>query len=61
MKINKLSNPAFSKGYRLRPATHKMIKKIQAELNTTQDRVVSSALKMYNIHIKNVIKINKGE
>jgi len=51
-----------SKGYRLRPSTHNMIKKIQNLSNSTQDKVIRAAMKMYTIHLKNNNNnISKGE
>ena len=47
-----------SKGYRLKPSTHNLIKKIQSHLSSTQDRVISSAMKLYYIQVKENI-INK--
>jgi hypothetical protein len=41
-----------SKGYRLRPATHNMIKKMQTRLSSTQEKIISSALKLYSEYIK---------
>jgi hypothetical protein len=53
-------NAAFkvSKGYRLKPSTHNMIKKIQHQLNGTQDKVISSAMKLYNEHLKKILLTN---
>jgi hypothetical protein len=36
-----------SKGYRLRPSTHKLIKQVQRSLNATQDRIISMAVKLF--------------
>jgi hypothetical protein len=41
-----------SKGYRLKPSTHNMIKRIQTRLSSTQEKVISSALKLYSEYIK---------
>lgn len=50
--IVKKPNNKISKGYRLKESTHKMIKRIQNELNSTQDKVISSALRMYFNQLK---------
>jgi hypothetical protein len=42
----------ISKGYRLKPSTHNLIKKIQLLFNYTQDKVISSALRMYYQQLK---------
>ena len=52
MKAVKNSFITVSKGYRLKPSTHSMIKKIQVNLNSTQDKVIRAAIKMYAVHIK---------
>ena len=36
-----------SKGYRLKPSTHNLVKKIQIVSNSTQDKVISRALRVY--------------
>src|SRR4030095_6447246 len=67
--INKKNT--VSKGYRLKPATHKLIKKVQRLLNTSQDTVISTAVKNLankfrsnnkesNLLNNSIIKINKG-
>jgi hypothetical protein len=58
MIMGKINGTTVSKGYRLKPSTHNMIKKIQTQLNSTQDKVISSALRLYYSHIKKTI-INK--
>jgi hypothetical protein len=45
-------SPKISKGYRLKLSTHKMIRKIQEELNSTQDKVISSAVRSYYLQIR---------
>jgi retron-type reverse transcriptase len=52
MRTGKITNLTVSKGYRLKPSTHNMIKKIQMHLNGTQDKVIRAAMKMYSVHIK---------
>ncbi|HJY63060.1 MAG TPA: hypothetical protein VJ455_02810 [Ignavibacteria bacterium] len=37
----------ISKGYRLKPSTHKLIKQVQSSLNITQDRIISTAVKLF--------------
>jgi len=49
---SKRQNPKISKGYRLKISTHNLIRKIQYELNSTQDKVISSALRAYYIQLK---------
>lgn len=40
---------AVAKGYRLKPATHKLIAKLQKKINGTKDDAISRACKMlYN-------------
>jgi len=38
------NHSTISKGYRLRPSTHKLIKQVQLSLNATQDKILSMAL-----------------
>lgn len=52
MKAGKNIVTTISKGYRLKPSTHNMIKKIQMNLNSTQDKVIREAIKLYSVHIK---------
>jgi len=49
MNIRKSTIP---RGYRLKASTHKLIKKVQAELNSTQDKVIARAIKLYYGTIK---------
>jgi hypothetical protein len=51
-KKDKIKKIKVSKGYRLKESTHRMIKRIQAELNSTQDKVISSALRAYYTQLK---------
>jgi len=61
MRTGKITNSTVSKGYRLKPSTHIMIKKIQMNLNSTQDKVIRAAIKLYSIHLKVVgHKTNNG-
>ena len=48
----KKQNPKISKGYRLKISTHNLIRKIQNEMNSTQDKVISSALRAYYAQLK---------
>jgi hypothetical protein len=43
----------ISKGYRLKPATHRLIKTVQKKLNLSQEKVIRAALRLY---CKNVNK-----
>ncbi len=52
MRADKNSVITVSKGYRLKPSTHNMIKKIQMNLNSTQDKVIRAAIKLYSVQIK---------
>ncbi|MEO8514427.1 MAG: hypothetical protein ABI543_12775 [Ignavibacteria bacterium] len=62
MKPGKNNTATISKGYRLKPSTHNMVKKIQNISNSTQDKVVRAAMKLYFIHLKsNFRNIPKGE
>jgi hypothetical protein len=44
----------ISKGYRLRNSTHKLIRKLQVELNSTQDKVVSMAIRKFYKELKEI-------
>lgn len=46
-------NTTVAKGYRLKPQTHKLIKKIQKKLNGSQEEIISEALKNYSVILKN--------
>jgi hypothetical protein len=37
----------ISKGYRLRPSTHKLIKQAQQSFNSTQDKIITKAIKLF--------------
>jgi hypothetical protein len=37
----------IARGYRLKPSTHRLIKKIQTELNLSQDKIISKAVKVF--------------
>jgi hypothetical protein len=37
----------ISKGYRLRPSTHRLIKQVQRTLHATQDKIISMAVKLF--------------
>jgi len=50
MKKNRTET--ISKGYRLKPETHELIKKIQKQLKVSRDRVISEALKHYSKKIE---------
>jgi ribosomal protein S24E len=45
----------ISKGYRLKPSTHKLIDKLQVMLNADQDTVVTRACKILYKELKNKI------
>lgn len=49
--MNIRKNNTTPKGYRLRPKTHKLIKKIQKQLKGSQEEVISEALKHYSLQI----------
>ena len=57
MKTGKTNMLKVSKGYRLKPSTHEMIKKIQLRLDSTQDNVISTALKLYNSQLRKQLLI----
>jgi hypothetical protein len=63
MKTNKKNNlkTTVSKGYRLKPSTHKLIKQVQRSLNATQDRILSTAIKLFRkeSEITGKQKVNK--
>jgi hypothetical protein len=47
MKSNKVS-----KGYRLKPATHRLIEKVQYKFKCSKDTVISEAVKLYYKEVK---------
>ena len=49
--MNIRKNTTVAKGYRLKPQTHKLIKKIQKQLKGSQEEVISEALKHYRPQI----------
>ena len=59
--MNIRKNITTAKGYRLKPQTHKLVKKIQKQINGSQEEVISEALKTYcrQISSKNKIGMNK--
>lgn len=54
MKIHKNTGSTVSKGYRLKPSTHNMIKKTQILVSGTQDKVIRAAMKLYMAQTKNI-------
>jgi len=46
MKNNK-NFTTVSKGYRLRPSIHRLIKQVQRSLNATQDKIIGTAIKLF--------------
>lgn len=48
-----MKNPTIPRGYRLKASTHRLIKKVQEELNLSQDKVILRAIKLYYASIKN--------
>jgi hypothetical protein len=53
-KLNSKSNKK-TRGYRLKPETHKLISKIQKMLNSDQDEAIASACNLfYTELIKNI-------
>jgi hypothetical protein len=51
--MNIRKNITIAKGYRLKPQTHKLIKKIQKQLKGSQEEIISEALKSYSIKLRN--------
>ncbi len=51
--------PKISKGYRLKPETHKLISILQARLKTDADSVISAACRKLHKEIKNNFNILK--
>lgn len=47
-----MKNPTIPRGYRLKASTHKLIKKVQEELNLSQDKVIVRAMRMYYSTVK---------
>ncbi len=43
----------ITRGYRLKNSTHNLIKKLQADLNKTHDKIISSALRNFYLKKKN--------
>lgn len=58
MKTGKTNIQTVPKGYRLKPSTHELIKRIQLRLHSTQDNVISSALKLYRSQLKKQLLTN---
>jgi hypothetical protein len=50
--IAKPKSKKFSKGYRLRPSTHKLIDKLQVMMKADQDTVINKACKMLYKELK---------
>ncbi len=48
-----------AKGYRLKNSTHKLIEKIQSQINGSMDTVVSRAVKLYYSQINNCPKLRE--
>lgn len=55
-KKNTQAQTKISKGYRLKPSTHRQIKKLQNSLNICQDSVMSMALRLLNEDAKTLRK-----
>ena len=55
------SQAKISKGYRLKPSTHRLIKQVQRSLNITQDKIITMAIKLFRKETGNKVKtrINK--
>ena len=51
--MNIRKNTTTAKGYRLKPQTHMLVKKIQKQLNGSQEEILSEALKTYCFILKN--------
>jgi hypothetical protein len=49
-----MKNSTIPRGYRLKASTHKLIKKVQMELHSSQDKIISRAVKLYYVSIKNI-------
>jgi len=45
----------ISKGYRLKPATHRLIKAVQKRLNLSQEKVIRAAIALYYKNTKKLI------
>jgi len=54
-----MKNNTIARGYRLKASTHKLIKKVQEELNLNQDKVILRAVKMYYKSIKTSREIHR--
>lgn len=59
MVMSNKKNTTIAKGYRLKPETHKLIKKIQKKLKGSQETVISEALKNFSLQID--IKTNNNQ
>jgi len=61
-----MKSQTIARGYRLKAATHKLIKKVQDEFNLSQDKVILRAVKLFYKSIKSAEDpaskvINTGE
>lgn len=48
----------IARGYRLKASTHKLIKKMQTELNLSQEKVILKAIRLYYKSIIDSGKVN---
>jgi hypothetical protein len=46
-KKKTMKNQTIPRGYRLKESTHRLIKKVQMELNLSQDKVIAKAVRLY--------------
>lgn len=59
--IIKQKSEKISKGYRLKPSTHKLIDKLQVMLSADQDTVITKACKLLYKELKKNINNKSGE
>lgn len=52
--MQNISNQKISKGYRLRPKTHRLIKNIQRLVKGDLDNAISSACRIYLKELKTI-------
>lgn len=64
---SEISQTKVPKGYRLRPSTHKLIKRLQRLMNTSQDAIISKSVRLFakgtkKLNSKNnlITNFNKG-
>ena len=57
MRKNKKTE-SITRGYRLKPETHRLIKLVKDSMGINHDKILSDALKSYYLELKKIQKIN---